>query len=294
MPKQFSYCKMRIEESGEKALRLIDMSIRPVDLLSNIHVWILNAGENREEVIKIHNYFLNYIITYPLAAACSLRVEDRDTKFVEEYVIPQMLLNWIRENSNFDGVRYKSSLNTTLVQGMGAVNIALPVKKFRYDGLCEYLTSKISVSDIGYLDVNEEYKKYQQSLQEVLEFKNNLWNKGIMGSYFCSYVYRLVEICEAVIVTYNSIMKGHQINELILHQIDCLADYIQTIFDNRDSIADRSIDEAKRFDQSIDEIKLRIEAISDINEFRALMIKIIHKHAIFSFSKEDVSNCEFI
>jgi hypothetical protein len=66
MPRQFSYCKMRIEESGENALRLVDFSNRPVDLLSNMHVWLLSAKDNLEEKKKLYNYLLNYIITYPL------------------------------------------------------------------------------------------------------------------------------------------------------------------------------------------------------------------------------------
>ena len=44
-------------------------------------------------------------------------------------------MQWIRETDEFDGVRYKSSLNTSLVDGMGAINIALPVKEYRADGL---------------------------------------------------------------------------------------------------------------------------------------------------------------
>lgn len=231
MPKQFSYCRMHIEVRGENAMRLIDISNRPVDLLSSMHVWILNARSNLDELHKIYNYFLNYIIIYPLAAACSIKVKNRNNKFVEEYVIPQMLMNWVRENNKFDGIRYKSSLNTTLVQGMSAINIALPVKKFRADGLCENLTSKILVSDIGYFDVNEEFKKYKQLLQDVTAFKNNIWNKHNNNKYFADYVIQLIDICESVIVTYNSIIDGNQINDVILHQISCMADYIRIIED---------------------------------------------------------------
>ena len=294
MPEQFSYCRMHIEESGENALRLIDISNRPIELLSNIHVWILNAKDKDDELQKIYKYFLNYIITYPLAAACSIKVKDRGDKFVEEYVIPQMLMNWIRETSKFDGIRYKSSLNTTLVQGMGAINIGLPVKKFRDDGLCENLTSKISVSDIGYMDVNEEFKKYQKYLQDIMDFKNDLWNKRIREIYCGGYALRLIEICEAVSVTYNSIISGNQLNDVLLHHIDCLADYIYTIHETKDSIAQRSVNDAKQLEPSVDDTKLRAEILSDIEEFYSLITKVIHKHAVFHFSTEDLSNYEKI
>lgn len=294
MPKQLSYCRMRIEESGENALRLIDISNRPVDLLSNIHVWILNAKDNQDELQKIHKYFLNYIITYPLAAACSIKVRDRGDKYVEEYVIPQMLMNWIRENGSHDGIRYKSSLNTTLVQGMGAVNVALPVKKFRDDGLCERLTSKIAVSDIAYLDVNEEFKKYHQNLQDIEDFKNDLWNKRIRGNYCGGYVLKLIDICETAIVTYKSIISGNHLNDVMLHQIDCVADYIYTIQENKDSIVKRSIEEVKQLYLGIDPAKLKDEISADIDRFSELVTKVIHKHAVFHFTHEDATNFEKI
>lgn len=294
MPKQFSYCRMRIENSGENALRLIDISNRPVDLLSSIRVWILNAKDNQIELQKIYKYFLNYIITYPIAASCSIKAKDRGDKFVEEYVFPQMFMNWIRENGCYDGIRYKSSLNTTLVRGMGAVNIALPVKRFRDDGLCENLTSKITVSDIAYLDVNEEFKKYQKYLKDIVDFKNHLWNKSIMGNYNGSYVHKLIEICEAIAVIYNSIISGNHMNEIILHQIDCLADYIYTIQENKESIIKRSIEEAKKITFSVDEANLFSDISDDIKKFSSLVTNVIHKYEVFHFSHEDVCNFEKI
>lgn len=294
MLKQFSYCKMCIEESGENALRLIDLSNRPVDLLSRIFSSILNAKDNQDKLQIIHKYILNYIITYPLAAACSLKVKDRGDKFVEEYVIPQMFMNWIRESSSYDGIRYKSSLNTTLVQEMGAVNIVLPVKKFRDDGLCENLTSKITVSDIVYLDVNEDFKKYQQYLQDIADFKNELWNKIIRGKYSCGYVHKIIEICEGIIVTYNSIINGNQLNDVVLHQINCLADYVFTIHDNRESLIRKSVEEIKQHNHNIDEKKLQGEISTDFDKFYTLVINVIHKHAVFHLSHEDILNFEKI
>ena len=54
---------------------------------------------------------MRYIVSYPLAAACSVKVKDRNSKFVEEYIFPQLFMQWIRKSDVVDGVRYKSSLN---------------------------------------------------------------------------------------------------------------------------------------------------------------------------------------
>ena len=266
-----------------------------MDLLSNMHVWLLNAKDKPDEKQKLYNYLLNYIITYPLAASCSIKVKDRNNKFVEEYVIPQLFILWLKDKEKYDGVRYKSSLYTTLVQGMGAANIVLPVRKFRADGLCEFLTSKISVSDIAYLDVNADFQKYKDQIKDIVDFKNNLWSQRIGADYYCAYVLQLIDICETINVTYNAIMDGNYINmELILHQIDCMADYIYRIHKSKDSIIEEGIKEAKSMSSGIDEDTIRKKIIEDIEVFYSLLTKVVGKHMVFRFSTEDVANWEKI
>ncbi len=117
-------------------------------------------------------------------------------------------MHWIRESDDFDGVRYKSSLNSTLVRGMGAVNVALPIKKFREDGLDDRLTAKIGISDIGYLDVTDDFKRYKTALDEIRMFKDGLRVFIIESQYVGDYVIELIDMCECVIKTYTALMEG--------------------------------------------------------------------------------------
>lgn len=292
MPKQFSYCEMIIDEEGDNALRLVDFSNRPMDFLSNIHNNLLNAknDENRKEII--YEYLLQYIITYPLVAACSIKVKNRNNNFVEEYVIPQIFMQWIRESNYFAGVIYKSSLDSNLVQGMGAINIALPVKEFRSDGLGENLTSKISVSNIGYLDVNEYFLKYKTYLDDIETYKNDIWADLINSKYQCSYAWELIELCETVINTYDALMNGNYKNsELIFSHIDCLANHISIIYRNKKSIVDECVNEAfKHMKMKVDKDKI----IKQIDDFYKLMSKVVHKHMVFHFNFENLGNYEKI
>lgn len=292
MPRNFSFCQMGIDEDGEDALRLVDFSNRPIDLLSNIHVWLLNAKENEDEKEKIYTYLLNYIITYPLAAACSMKVAKRNRKFVEEYVIPQIFMQWIRENESFDGVRYKSSLNTNLVQGMGAINIALPVKAFRADGLCENLTSKIAVSDIGYFDVDSAFEEYRGYVDKIEEFKNNIISKSRGTNSWYHYMSQLVEISETIIKTYRSLMQGECVDmDLIFSHIDCCHDYVSTLFKSKQVIIDDCNKQAQHEPGSpIDETQI----VSHIDEFHELAMKVLNKHIVFHFQFEQPRNYEKI
>lgn len=292
MPRQFSYCQMVIDEAGENALRLVDFSNRPIDLLSSVHVWLLNAKDDESKKEKLYQYLLNYIITYPLAATCSVKVKERNNKFVEEYAIPQIFMQWIRESDNFDGVRYKSSLNSNLVRGMGAVNIALPVKEFRSDGLCKNLTSKILVSDIGYLDVNEDFRKYKVYLDDIEKFKNDLWSELINTKYQGSYSWDLIELCETVIKTYDALMSGNYKNsELIFNHINCLSNHISIIYNNKNKIVDESISEVLEDEKC--EVN-REKMLKRVDIFYELMSKVVHKNMVFHFNIENLENFEKI
>ncbi|MCL2152799.1 MAG: hypothetical protein FWH57_07565 [Oscillospiraceae bacterium] len=295
MPKQFSYCRMLITEEGENALRLVDFSNTPADIISSIHVWLLGARKNgqKDQEDKIYNYLLNYILTYPLAAACSMRAKQRNNKFVEEYVIPQMFMQWIRESDEFDGVRYKSSLYTNLVEGMGAVNIALPVKAFRPDGLCKKLTSSILVSDIGYFDVNKDFEKYSSHLHEIERFMDVLWSDILNEEDQGSYVWQLIEVCETVLRTYNALMEGNYLNgELLFNHIDRLHDYIHCIYRSKTIIVDDCLKKAQSENtlHSFDEDKIN----SHIDKFYKLMSEVVRKHTVFNFRFDDLDNFENI
>lgn len=249
------------------------------------------AGEKKYEIEKFYEYLIKYIITYPLAAACSVKVKNRSSNFVEEYIFPQLFMQWIRETDDIDGVRYKSSLNSTLVQSMGAINIALPVKKFRNDGLDEQLTAKIGVSDIGYFDVNKEFLKLKDVLEELKTYKNKLRMYTIECQYMGDYVITLMDLCDQINKTYTALMDGDYSNsELIFGYLDNLFDYVTLLKSCHQNIINKTIEKAQKENKVI--TKETIE--NHFNEFFQLTNKILMKHAVFHFSFDSLDNIEFI
>ena len=276
MPKQFSYCQMLIDEDNDNGLVLVDFSFRPVDVLSSITCWLLNARrQDKKDVDVYYKFLLRYIIIYPIAAACSVKVKDRNTKFVEEYVFPQLFMQWIRETDEFDGVRYKSSLNTNLVDGMGAINIALPVKEYRADGLDRRLAEKITVSDIGYLDVNSDFQKYNDILEKIKDYINGIQMFMNQVPFYGDYMIELTDVCKCVIKTYNALMEGnYQNSELIFSYLDLLYAHASLLYANRDFKIQECINKTEaRHRQAIDEEKLK----EQFEEFHQLMNQILHK-----------------
>lgn len=295
MPKQFSYCQMHITEDGENSLKLIDFSARPIDFLTSITPIILNKKRQNkplEEILLVYDLLIKYILTYPFAAACSIQVKNRDSKFIEEYVFPQLLMQWIRESDLFDGVKYKSALHTTLVNGMGATNVAIPVKTFRKDGLDENLTKKIQVSDINYLDINKDFEKYLNVLSEIKAFINKLKLHMIQSPYSGDYILELIDLCECIIKTYNALIEGNYHNsDLIFTYLDQLFDYAHLLYSSKNSKAEECI--KKALPNQKDLIDKNV-IFSHFEEFNNISKKILSKHSVFDFSFEEFKNFENI
>src|SRR5260370_14148207 len=54
-------------------------------------------------------FALRQAICWPLLAACSISVLHPMEPFISEYVLPQLLLQWVRQSSELHGIRYFST-----------------------------------------------------------------------------------------------------------------------------------------------------------------------------------------
>src|SRR5208283_3256688 len=101
----------------------------------------------RQSRIKSAKFTLAHAVCWPLIAACSVRVKYPDNPFIPEYVLSQLLLQWIRNESNFDGIRYFSSRISQYVDSPEpAANYVFPVRTKPPTGFCEGLSSKFVLS----------------------------------------------------------------------------------------------------------------------------------------------------
>ena len=108
----------RLFERNQTEIKVIELAIKPQDFFDDD-----NLNDNYRRGRIVNDRFLNdytvrnaYLLWYPLIAACSfIRVNKRDP-FAAEYIIPQLLMQWVRSeingaHSNYDrliGIRYFS------------------------------------------------------------------------------------------------------------------------------------------------------------------------------------------
>lgn len=86
----------------------------------------------------------HYFMLWPLIASCSVIVNDYSKTFKEEYIIPQLLLQWVRnENDKVDAIRYNSThIDINNMKSVGDFsNLVIPVKNNKDFGHCDILRS---------------------------------------------------------------------------------------------------------------------------------------------------------
>lgn len=90
-----------------------------------------------------------YFMTFPLIACCSAKVKEPRDSFKPEYIVPQLLLQWVRNNDEIDGIRYRSnSIDPSLYEQEGELyNVVLPVKESRSSGYCKHLIELFELTE---------------------------------------------------------------------------------------------------------------------------------------------------
>lgn len=116
-------------------------NVKPIKLLD-----LTPPTRDCQDIDELYSFFM----TFPLILCCSVKVKDTSDTFKPEYIIPQLLLQWIRNNDVLDGIQYKSTHITSKVftENTELINIVLPVKTSKDKGTCKNLASYFESSEV--------------------------------------------------------------------------------------------------------------------------------------------------
>lgn len=122
---------------------------RPIKFLD------LTRPQNTDQFTSRDVY--HYFMTWPLIACCSVKVRDYSHTFKPEYIVPQLLLQWVREQEDIDGIKYNSTHIDFQTNGSigDFSNIVLPVKENRDKGYCTRLINAFKMSESISLQLKE-------------------------------------------------------------------------------------------------------------------------------------------
>lgn len=161
-PEKFAVSKFDIPQTETSHLKFIDFSEKITSHMHNFNNWF----RSQKDLDFVKEYFLKYICIYPLRAACSVIAEHPGSSFVEEYIIPQLLLQWVLDDEDFDGIRYESCSASEEVKYLGGHNVVLVTNDFDEDGFDIKLRNCIKVGEPTVIDINKVI--VNQKLEECL------------------------------------------------------------------------------------------------------------------------------
>jgi hypothetical protein len=119
-------------------------------------------------------FIASYILCWPLIAACSIRVESREGAFFSQYIVPQILLQWVTNEKKVEGIRYFSTRTPPKEADVYAhYSCVFPAREIASSGHCSYLkkrfnlTAPISWELLQTFTMHETYFGPSNSLAQV-------------------------------------------------------------------------------------------------------------------------------
>ncbi len=100
-----------------REIRLLDFGYKP-------GAWAPFAAHSASPALD--NLIVNYAICWPLIAASSIKTLNEGAHFSPEYLVPQMILQWLMQQDIFDGIRYFSTRFQPEVNDPRIVNYVFP------------------------------------------------------------------------------------------------------------------------------------------------------------------------
>jgi hypothetical protein len=106
------------------------------------------------------SHLCKYLIIYPLIIACTVKVKDQKNNFTPQYIIPQLLLQYIATfkdaGERIDGIMYLSSqVDYSKINGVKCYNYVFPVKTSLKKGFCDVLSKTFHISEPTSLEIEE-------------------------------------------------------------------------------------------------------------------------------------------
>ena len=151
LPDKFVVAAFEFSTDENSAIKLVDFSEKLVPLKHSFVSWFYNE----QDKMLVSKYLLKHLCTYPLRAACSVVKEHPEGSFFEEYIVPQLLVQWIANNSDFDGISYESCSNNECVKSLCGYNVVLITKKFDSEGYDVVLRNNVKLGKPKVLSMTE-------------------------------------------------------------------------------------------------------------------------------------------
>jgi hypothetical protein len=125
-----------------------------------------------EEVMQDQtSVFLFLGMILPIVTACSIKVhpDHENNDFKEEYIIPQLLMRYVQERADFQGIRFYSTQIDTAdpAHHRDQYNLVLPTKMIAPEGYDKNLKKLFWMTDVVSVEKGEGPTEIEQKLKQM-------------------------------------------------------------------------------------------------------------------------------
>ena len=136
----------RFQSSVTVNCRVLDLGFRPALWAALLDSCKYPTQLQRDS--ELSRLITGQVICWPLVAASSIKVRHPAANFCAEYIVPQLILQWLTKETAIDGIRYFSTKIQAYANDPAAVaNFVFPARKVKGSGYCAQLVSKFWLSE---------------------------------------------------------------------------------------------------------------------------------------------------
>lgn len=216
-PKKYYYSEYQylwdVDQNGkinvDKEVKLLAL-YSPIELKTWGYTVKYNHFEIWNEVVG------RYLKMYPLILACSFINQSGNTPYKQEYIIPQMLMQWVKRNSDVvKGIEYFSCVDMAFDNSKWcANNIVLPAFAPYENGVSQLLKEKFTWTKPKFYEIpiisKSKTEADRKFLYEFMEEINQIFHVYHMPDVF---VHSLVNMEETASCLLN-LMANDRINDM--------------------------------------------------------------------------------
>lgn len=279
-PQKYYYSEYQYEKNVylKSEEYLSENELKFLMLYSPDEIYIWGTSIKYDNFTLWLNVIIRYLKAYPLVLACSFVNQSGKVPFKQEYIIPQMLMQWVqRNNSVVQGIEYFSCVDMTMrTSEWCAYNIVIPAMPLYDDRkYSKILKEKFCWSVPRFYAIPIFDQKYNdEDRKNVYDFVSDV--RSAIRTYFIpnhygEVLFKMVNICGCLM----SLLENQKVMDmqLVLNILNALSDNINAIKEMR---LDTNIEEKIKKEKDID--MLNETDISDVCElFKKIYSKFVNQ-----------------
>lgn len=150
---------------------------------------------DKKNLRTVENY--KYLMSWPIIISCSIKVKNSSDGFKPEYILPQLLLQWVRNEESTIGIKYWSTnVNVNPTSSVDKFyNYVIPVKSNNNNGICNHL--------------KEIFSTTEPTSWQIEQISNNTPSNSLKQMNYLNEKIRSIELIKGKKTYYNESILGY-------------------------------------------------------------------------------------